>query len=174
MNYFLESPVPTVLLGIAFLTVAVLFYLQTRSRIAFASVVLVALLTILGVVAERMIVTEKEEVEEVIYGLAAAGEANDINGVLAYLSPKATHIRRLVQQYMPDSKVEKVRFLGAVTISVDLKQEPQTANVTGTVFVSGKWTKDKMYAPQKAKAKIFLVKQGKKWMITKFTGIDDK
>ena len=173
MTRFLESPTPAILIGLGLGSVLVIVFLQTRRVAALGGIVLVVLLTIAAVVVERVVVTEREEIEATIYGIAAAAEANDIPGVLAYLAPEAKYIRGLVNRHMPNSVVEKARILSRLTITIDNDAWPPTASAEFIGFVSGKWGRDRINAMQRANIEATFEKTGDRWIITEATGIED-
>ena len=174
MTRFLEDPLPAILIGLGMLSLVAVVYLQTRSRAAFAAMVAILLLTILAVIAEQLILTEKEKVEATIYGIAAAAEADDMPGVLAYLAPGASRIRRLVTRYMPDGEVDRARVLGSLKIEIDETTVPASARAYFNGFISGKWGRDQLQGAQRADVETFLEQSGETWLITEMQGIRDR
>lgn len=174
MTRFLEDPLPAILLGLGVLSVLVVAYLQTRRRDVFVAIVAVVMLTILAVVAERVLVTEKEKIEATIYGIAAAAEANDMRAVLAHLAPGASRIRRLVTRYMPDGEVERARVLGSLKITIDETESPPTARAHFNGFVRGRWGSDQISGAQRADVETLLERSGDTWLIIEMEGINDR
>jgi hypothetical protein len=89
----IESPVPVLLAGIvAAAILAILFFNSGRGRyLLFIGGVV--LLTIAGLAIEHFVVTEREEVESSLYGLADAMEANNKNAAVGFISPSAAAIK---------------------------------------------------------------------------------
>lgn len=126
MPNLLEDPLPYLFIGVAVEAVLAVLLVKT-GRGAF----LVAILAVLGVVAagiavERFVVTEREQVENALDDLAAALEANDIDGVLSLISPQAANSRSRARWALERIEVQsaKVRNL---EVSVNRLTSPPTA-----------------------------------------------
>jgi hypothetical protein len=66
-------------------------------------------------IAERMIVTEPEEVEAAVWRLADAIETNDLQGVIDGISPTAERLRGLARANLPRVEVASVNVSGLET-----------------------------------------------------------
>jgi len=89
-----EDPKLVIFIGIA--AVAVLASALPRTErygLVFLAMAAVLVLTVAGVVAERLVVTEREQVEAVLDDIASALEDNDVDGVLEHLSASAGRTR---------------------------------------------------------------------------------
>jgi hypothetical protein len=89
-----EDPKLVIFIGIV--AVAVLASVLPRTQrygLVFLAMAAVLVLTVAGVVFERLVVTEREQVEAVLDDIASALEDNDVDGVLDHLSPAATPTR---------------------------------------------------------------------------------
>ena len=171
MTRFLEDPTPAILIGLSALALTVFLYLQTRKTGAFIAIVVVLLLTVAAVLLEQIVVTQREQVETVVYDIAEAAEADDMPGVLAYISPGASEIRRLVELEMPRTKIERARILGKLTITVDETAIPAIAHVKCQCFISGKWGRDQLGFGQRSDIEVFLERANDGWHITEAKGI---
>ncbi|MEX2138521.1 MAG: hypothetical protein WD894_04630 [Pirellulales bacterium] len=69
----------------------------------------VALVAAVLVLVERYVVTDRELIEDTVYGAAAALEANDVDATLEYLSTTAEPLRSEVRRRMPLLKIEEAR-----------------------------------------------------------------
>lgn len=122
MNVLLESPLAVGAIGAVLVTVAAIFFSQTRSRAALASVVLALLLAVGGVVLERAIETPREQVLATIGDLFAAIRSNDLPGLLRLIDPAATEMRSDAETLMPLFKIDSAGEGGEVR--VDLPTDP--------------------------------------------------
>jgi hypothetical protein len=90
-----------ILIGVV-LSVALLFTAyRLQSRAALGGVVAVIVATLIGVILDEMIVTEKEKVRAAIYSLADAVGRNDVEGAVAWVSPTATMCIDDIRSEMP-------------------------------------------------------------------------
>jgi hypothetical protein len=75
---------------------------------------------------ERLVVTDREQVEATLDELMAAVEANDVPAALAFIDPAAVDMRADAQALMPTVKVDTAR---ATSVEVELNEQatPPTA-----------------------------------------------
>ena len=102
----LENPLPIYAVGAVLATVCGLAFLARRSLSALLVFVFVVLTTLLLVLVERFVVTERERVEAAAIEIMAAIEANDLEGVLARIAPTAEEVRSDARTMMPQMTVE--------------------------------------------------------------------
>ena len=86
-----------VVLSVSLLVVAY----RLQSRAALGGVVAVVIATVVGVILDEMIVTEKEKVRSAIYALAERVGANDVEGAVSMVSPSATQCIDDIRSEMP-------------------------------------------------------------------------
>ena len=90
-----------ILIGVV-LSVALLFAAyRLQSRLALGGVVVVVIATIVGVILDEMIVTEKEKIRSAIYALAEVVGRNDVEGAVGMVSPTATQCIDDIRSEMP-------------------------------------------------------------------------
>jgi hypothetical protein len=162
-----EDPKLVILLGIVSLAVlASLLHRTERYGLVFLGMAGVLVLTVAGVLVERFVVTEREEVEAVVDGLAAALEANDVEGVMQYLSPSAEHTRSRARWAMGQIIVldTGVRHL---EITINRLTSPTTAEIRfdGTIRYDYKnpGIGRNFYA---ARFVVLLEQQDGRWLVT--------
>lgn len=122
----LENPVPIYFFGAVLSALFGLTFLvrrNLRSLLTFAGVVGVTMLLVL---AERLVVTDREQVEAAVVELVKAIEENDLSTVVAAIDPAATKIRSDAETLMTMVQVEDT---GATSIRVEIETaaEPRTA-----------------------------------------------
>jgi hypothetical protein len=134
MIWFVESPWPILMLGLAIeVVLAIALWRTGRSNIV-GAMVAVGMATLGLIVIERMIVTDVEQVEDTLSEAARSLEANDVAGLLATFaddSPK----RNEVQTVLAHVTVREARIGGDLEIRVDTLAVPHsaTARFTGRV-----------------------------------------
>ncbi|MEZ6073831.1 MAG: hypothetical protein R3C10_27015 [Pirellulales bacterium] len=128
MAWLFEDPSTVLLAGalVLFLLGVVLYQTgQARVLLAMAGV---ALLVFVCVVVERVVVTDREEVENALYSTAQMIEANDVAGVLAQIAPEASSMRSAVESHLTRWDVTEARITN-LKINVHADREPATADV---------------------------------------------
>ncbi|MBN1853872.1 MAG: hypothetical protein JW829_14155 [Pirellulales bacterium] len=172
MTRFAEDPTPAILLGLTALSIAGIVYLHTRRTGSLIAILAILLITCLAVVAERVLLTERERIEAVIYGVAEAAEANNMSAVLAWIAPQSSEIRRLVQREMPRCQIERARILSKLSITLDENRSPLSAEVKFQGFLSGQWGRDHVNFGQISDVTVSLKKNNDSWLIIEAHGID--
>jgi hypothetical protein len=87
---FLESPWPILGIGIAIVAVLGILLLQTGRSKFLWGIVGTVIFVLIGLAVEHFVVTERELVEHTIDSGVAAVRANDLQAMLACISPSAT------------------------------------------------------------------------------------
>lgn len=84
---FLESPWPILIIGIVLEAVLAVALVKSGRGVLLLPMGIVALVVVAGVIIERIVVTEKERVEQTLDEAAAAIEADNLDRLLACISP---------------------------------------------------------------------------------------
>jgi hypothetical protein len=123
-------------------------------------------LTLLGVLIERLVVTERERVEMTLDGITAALEANDLSRVLSYVSPDATQTRRRATWAMRRIEVQSARIY-RLEITINRLTIPPTAKAA--FFGHLEYRDRQGEIPYNNYGSSFVVdlrKQGDSWVVT--------
>ncbi len=133
MTLLLENPLPIWAAGAVLTALSLVMLLARRSLGSILMLLAVIAGTLLLVFAERLVFTEREQVEESLLQLTNAIEVNDIPAVLSLVDSTANSVRSDAENLM--SQIQ-VRDCGATSIRVELDQlnEPLRA----TAFFRGK------------------------------------
>lgn len=137
MTWVTENPVPVLVVGGAAVVLPLVGLFATRDgRFLFAAAI-AAVVVFALVITEHFIVTEAEEVESAVGRLAAAIEANDLEGVIAGISPAADELRSAARANLPRVHVISVKVSGLET-EVAASQTPHVgrARFRATVYFS--------------------------------------
>ena len=122
-----EDPMPTLFAGglIAAILLGVVF---TTGRALFLFLAIgVGCLTGLGLLVEQMVVTEMEEVEAVLYEARDHLEANDVDALVALLTPNAEDERQMIQNRLGSMRVDQADVAGELKIVVNELTSPPSA-----------------------------------------------
>lgn len=87
---------------------------------------------------EYAIVTEKEEIESVIYDVAAALEANDVEAVKSYISDDASDVRAVAQRQMAYVEIQNVKLKDNLEVSFLNGSTPEMAVAKLNVKIEGR------------------------------------
>ena len=131
------------------------------------------LVTAALLVAEHVIETPREAVERTLNELAAAIEADDVSGVLAFVAPTAKQVRTDAEALMPLVVVEKARIIGTPEIMIDESAQPPTATVKCQGLVDVTIKQNGMKGPYMDRVTIQFVESGERWMIESYTPARD-
>jgi hypothetical protein len=93
ITWFTEDPTPIIVGGILCLFVLGMFFLKSGRGIILVGMACVAQIMGLAVLIDHLVVTDREQVANVIYQAAAAAERNDLEAVTAFISPSATEVK---------------------------------------------------------------------------------
>jgi hypothetical protein len=164
-----ENPVAIWCGGAVLLTLAVVVHLQMRTRASLLAIVAIVLVTAALLVAERLIVTPREEVAAALDGIVARIEANDLPGVVQLISPPAKSVRADAEALMPLVTVERAAIVSTPEITVDMAAMPPTATVDCQGLVNVTVKQNGMKGPYLDRVQIHLVRTGDRWLIESYT-----
>ena len=173
MGFLAENALAIWMGGAVLVTMAGIAFAQLRTRGALAALLAVIALTGTLLVAEHVIETPREAVERTLNELAAAIEANDLPGVLAYIAPTAGEVRKDAETLMPLVIVNKARVLGTPEITVDESAEPFSATAKCQGFVDVTVRQNGVKGPYMDRVEIHFVADGDRWLIESYTPARD-
>lgn len=110
MTSLFENPIPIIAVGAVLITLCGLFFLNTRSLASLVALGVVCLVVLSLMVTERLVVTDREQVEQAVANIMLAIEQNDLPGTLALVDPAATRVRSDIEVMMPVANVEDTGF----------------------------------------------------------------
>jgi hypothetical protein len=170
MNWLAENALPIWVGGAVAFTMALVVYLQTRTNRALAGLGLVVAVTAALLTAEWFMETPREAVERTLYELAAAVEANDVPGALAFLAPSAdSRIRNDVETLMPLVTIERARVLGTPKIEVAEGDPPSTATAECRGLIVATVKRSGMKGAQDDRLTLHWVRSGERWLVEDYT-----
>lgn len=135
MSLLVENPWPIVLTG-TLLTVILTSGLLRTGRIALLWAILGVIGLTIGLFAiERRIVTPTEEVEMTLHEIAADLEANDIEGVVAYIAATAPELDRTARSRLRTVTIEEVKIKRNLSVDLSPGSEPNRATARFNVVI---------------------------------------
>jgi hypothetical protein len=126
----------------------------------------IGLVALALVLVERYVVTDRERIEDTLYGAAEALEANAVEEVLEYLSPAAEPLRAEVRSRMQSLKVEEANVADLRIELSPLELPPKAiARFLGLLrFAPGEAPYDRLLR----RVTVKLVKEGDRWLVESY------
>lgn len=134
---FLESPWPILFTGLVAEVILLVILFKTGRGVLLWAIGGVALVVALGVLLERLVVTDKKLVAQTLNDAAAALEANDLKKLDQFLSPSAGATRQQARAVMAEGEFTGVKIRSLDTTIVKTTS-PRTAKTTFTAIISGR------------------------------------
>ena len=137
MDILLENPIPIIAVGgLCTLTAGIICY-SRRTLASLSALLLVLLATLAFLAVERMIVTDREQIETGVYAVMDAIEQNDNVGVLQWVDPVAgALVRADAEVLMPMMNIETANAAGTVVITLE-GDDPQVGVARFRGFLNG-------------------------------------
>lgn len=169
MSRFAESPVPWLLTGLAVESVLLIIYLQTRRAPFLVAMVLFAALTVAGVAYERMVVTDREAVEQTVYSLAERIEADDVQAVLSFISPRASRTRAAAEREMGRYEIELARIVSPLQIEFFDQTSPPTARAEFRAVVRASEGRSRFGGTGRLDFALTFAKEEHRWLLLDYS-----
>ncbi len=170
MSILVEYPVAIAVIGGIAATLALVVFLARRTSGAALALGGIIVATLLLLVVERLVVTDREQVESNVGGLLAAVEANDLPGVLSFIDPAGAGVRSDAQTLMSLVKVIKARAIGRLETRLDAVANPPAARVSLHGFLDGVHSSTGMHIGYfNQQVDVDWVKRGERWLVDDYT-----
>ena len=129
-----ESPLPILMLGLTAEIVLVVLLVATRRGAILYAMAGVLLVAGIGLLVERMVVTDQKRVKATLETARVAVETNDIKRLLACIASSAKEVRQAVEHGMKSATFNEAHIRG-LRITFDRRKNPPTAKaqLTGVV-----------------------------------------
>ena len=170
MNWLFEDAFVPLIVGVVVTLATAYFWLQTGYRVLLQSALVSLLLTIAIVVVERLVETDREQIERTLQAIAQDVERNDLEAVLGWVHSSATETRRRAEADFPRYEFHHVSVKRNLEIAV-LQDEPPrevAANFNVVVVVS-----DRGGLFQQTRAPVFVEVEFKReedrWKVLSYT-----
>jgi hypothetical protein len=172
MVIFLESPWPILFIGIAVEAVLGMALMQTGRGKYLVAMIGVAVIVVIGLVVERLVVTDREAVRLTLDAAVAAVRKNDLNGLLDCIEPSAKEPRELSRWVLSRCEVQE-GHISDLQITVNRLTSPPTAEAKFLAVGRGR---DRMgefpYQGFAQRVVVQLRLQGDRWLVTGYKLLD--
>lgn len=169
MSVLIENPVAIAVVGALAATCALVVFLARRNLGSLVALVGIVVVTVLLIVVEKFVVTDREAVEGGVEQVLAAIEGNDLPGVLACIdSASVINVKADAEALMPLVKVTAANA-SAVTVDVNAAANPPTAACEFRAYLNGTHGSSGtplLYVNQKVL--VGWVKRGDRWLIENY------
>jgi hypothetical protein len=167
MSMFLESPLPIIVVGVVIEAILGAVLVNTRRGAILWAMLAVLILVGIGLLVERLVVTEKERITATLDGAADALEANDLDRLLGYLAPSAGTSRARAQQVLGMVEFTSVAIRGLEIGPVNRLTSPPTVETkfTATIGFNDR-TGAIPYNHHVVGLIVHLRKEGDRWLVT--------
>jgi hypothetical protein len=166
MTILIENPLWIIFFGIIIEAILGIILFRSGRGVLLWVMIGVLAITLVGVVVERIVVTERERVEMTIDGITSALEANDLNRVLGYVSAEAMQTRQRVDWALSRIEVQSARVY-SLEISVNQLTSPPTAKATFLGHLNYRDRQGEIpYNNYGSKFSVDFRKEGELWVVT--------
>jgi hypothetical protein len=169
MSIFTEKPVALAVLGGLCALFPLLVFLSRRTIGSLLALGGVIGLTLLLLLVERLVVTDREAILLQQKGVLAAVEANDLSAALTFVDPAAASVRSDAQTLMPQVKVNRARAMGDVEVRFDPAASDTKADTSFRGFLEGVHASSGMRFGFMDNVEIHWTKRDNRWLITGYT-----
>lgn len=127
--WLLEQPLIIVGLGVGLiLSLGAAWTASGRQELLYALVAAIGLLFV-GLITERLVVTDREKIRATLQEIARDVKANDHAKVMRHIHSSAASVKQQAQAELPKYKFTEFRITKIHTIDVDASTEPRSAMV---------------------------------------------
>jgi hypothetical protein len=166
MSIFIESPWPILFIGIAVEAVLAFLLLQTGRGKFLIAMIGVAAIVGVGLIVERLVVTDREAVENTLDAAVAAVKRNDLAGALGCISPSAEAPRNLTRWVFGRVDFQEAH-IGDLDIKISRLSSPPTADAKFLAVGKGKDRKGEWpYQGFAQHVTLQLRLEGGRWLVT--------
>jgi hypothetical protein len=137
MNWLFEQPLIIVACGVALvLGLGAAWSASGRNELLYAAVAALVLM-IAGLVAERLVITDREAIRASVLQMARDAQNNDRQAMMQHIYSGAPELRKRVDAELAKYRFTECRITKIHLIDVDAQAEPRSAIVQFNVIGSG-------------------------------------
>lgn len=172
MSWLVESPWPALMLGLIVEIVLALVLVRTARRGVLVAMIGVLVLTAGLLLVERIVVTDREAVENALADISASLESNDVPAVMAAIAVDCPR-RGEVQSTLPRFVIREAHIGGDLEVRFNALLSPPTAVAYFTGRVAARDKRGEVpYEQMIRKFKVTLRKQGDRWLVIDYDDTD--
>lgn len=136
MIWITENPFPAIMIGMLAIGASFTFGWILQDRRLLAVGVLSILVTFGAVVIERLIVTDREKVQQTVHLMAREVRKNDLEGLLSYVAEDTGNARLVNARKRFNDILPKVTFYGCRLANLNVTVDGNNAKATFVAFVN--------------------------------------
>jgi len=137
MTWLFEQPLAIVILGVAAILVLGAAWSATGRRELAWAIGVAILLMAGGLVLERLVVTDREAIQQTLLAIARDVESNNHTAVLRHVYSGAPSLKQKAQAELPNYRFTECRITKIHEVQVNSAAQPRTAAVEFNVLASG-------------------------------------
>ncbi|MBW3597224.1 MAG: hypothetical protein KY475_08110 [Planctomycetes bacterium] len=165
MTWLVEQSLPILVMGGIVVIALAVGYVKTGQRGLLAAVLAAVVILIALIAVERWVVTDREQVEEVLFEIAAAVERNDIDGALSHISPRAAGVHHASTE-LRRVEFQDVDIKPNLEIEVFPERSPPTAEARFNVMVILTVPELQLHNERYPRyVEVTFVKDGDRWLV---------
>lgn len=138
MTWLFEDPTTLVIAGVLIEGLLAVGLVKSGRGVLAVPMVILALLLGVCLLVERLVVTDREQIEDVFNGVCRALAANDVDGVLDYIDPAAANMRSQVRNVLAGARITEARIYD-LEVEVNRGARPPAAEARFTGRVKGNY-----------------------------------
>ena len=162
-EWLFENPLWIGFIGCGLGSIAGLIWLNTMHRAALQAACGLIGLTVILVLMNINVTTEREHIESMLYRVADALGKNDRNTVYQAIDPNATPVVLRAKMELPKYLFTEARVTGITSIEVNSRTDPAEAVARFNVRVALTFMGDKLDIPRFIK--LSMRKRGSRWLV---------
>ncbi|MEN6459136.1 MAG: hypothetical protein ABFC63_09410 [Thermoguttaceae bacterium] len=174
MAVFVESPWPWLLIGLALETALAIVLTQTRRGVLLWAMLGVAAFVGGGLIVERLVVTDREAIENTLDATVSAVRHNDVNRLLACVASSAKPMRNQARWVLDRVEVQSA-WIHGVEIKINRLTSPWSASVSLIATGSARDRRGEIpYETYSRRVVVNFDREGDRWLVTGYTieGLD--
>ena len=119
MGSLAENALPIWIVGGLLALAAAIAFVSRRDLASLASLAVILVATLALALVERLIVTDREQIESGLYAAMDAIEQNDADGVLKWIDQGSVNLRSDAETLMSLVQVERANVAGSLRVEID-------------------------------------------------------
>jgi len=172
MAIFFESPWPILFIGIVVEAVLAFLLLRTGRGKFLIAMIGVAAFVVVGLVVERLVVTDRKAIMQTLDAAVAAVTKNDLNGVLDCISPSAQEPRDFARWALDCVEIQE-GHINDLEITLNRLTSPPTAEAKFLAVGRGKDRVGEFPLQSVAQRVVLQLQlQGDRWLVTSYKVLD--
>jgi hypothetical protein len=166
MTMFIESPWPAAMICIVLEVILAVVFMRTGRALVLVAMAVVLAVTAGMIFLEQAIVTDTEEVEDTLHGIAEDLEANDVEAVLASFAPTCPE-RACVRSALQGVTVHSASVSADLEVRVNKLTNPPSATTYFTGRINARENRGTTipYENFFRKFKVRFERHGERWLI---------